>query len=153
MGLWLPTCEPETRREANFHTSFTQTALRATGTILCFPWSEGSGVPSNTLRAQGGLASLGFGEGLPRTLQKMRGSEEAAAADGLVSIHLQRKIRILPCFCRTARNVGALTAHVHHLPVQRYLLDREGRLVAQGDGQGHQPRTNALPPRASAWER
>lgn len=73
VGLPLPTCEPDTLGgEANFHTSFTQTALRATGTTVCFSWSEGSGVLSKTLRAQGGLASRGFGEGLPRTLQKMR---------------------------------------------------------------------------------
>lgn len=85
MGLPLPTCEPDTQGEANFHTSFTQTALRATGTTLCFSWSEGSRVPSKTLRAQDGLASRGFGEGLPHTLQKMQ--LRSGSGCGWVCVH------------------------------------------------------------------
>ena len=56
-----------------------------TGTTLCFSWSEGSRVPSKTLRAQDGLASRGFGEGLPHTLQKMQ--LRSGSGCGWVCVH------------------------------------------------------------------
>lgn len=64
-----------------------------------------------------------------------RDSGAEAAARSLVSVHplAEEGQESYLASVEIARNVGALTGHVHHLPAPQYLLDQ----AAQGDGRGH----------------
>lgn len=150
MGLPLPTCEPDTRGGVSklshkLHTN----GLEGNRNHSLLFLVRGQWGPIKNLEGSG-WPGIPWFWGRPATHPPKDAAQKwQQLRIGWCSSACRGRSGILTCFCRTARNVGALTAH--HLPAQQYLFDREGRLVVRGDGQSHQPRTNPLPPWASAW--